>query len=112
MPFCTATSPQESMPSSMTMWRSPEMMPSRRCGLLGRATSSTVPPHSMKSCCEIPCAFSSALMAKSTQSLAAMDTFIFGRFAINSSIVRTASLGETAMTRRSHEGNTARARSG
>src|SRR5688572_8598341 len=60
----------------------------------------------------MPWALSSALMAKSTQSLTAIETFIFGFFSINSSIVRTPSFGETAITKRSHDGNTARARKG
>ena len=79
------------------------MIPSLRWGLLGRTTSSTVPPHSIKSFCEMPCALSKNFMAKSTQSLTAMETFIFGRFSINSSIVRTPSFGETAITRRSQK---------
>src|SRR5215510_1253005 len=51
-------------------------------------------------------------MAKSTQSLTAIDTFNFGFLAINSSIERTPSLGEIAITNRSQEGNTASAHSG
>ena len=51
-------------------------------------------------------------MAKSTQSLTAIDTFIFGFLAINSSIEFTPSRGDTAITKRSQEGNTASARSG
>jgi hypothetical protein len=51
-------------------------------------------------------------MAKSTQSLTAIDTFIFGRLSINSSMLRTPSFGETAMTKRSQDGKTASARSG
>src|ERR687891_648857 len=60
----------------------------------------------------MPWAFNNALMAKSTQSLTAIETFILGFFSISSSIVRTPSFGETAMTKRSHDGNTASARSG
>src|SRR5262249_18762445 len=41
-----------------------------------------------------------------------METFILGFFAINSSMLRTPSFGDTAITKRSHEGKTANARSG
>src|SRR3989304_9641969 len=60
----------------------------------------------------MPCALSRNLIAKSTQSLTAIDTRLFGFFFINSSMVRTPSLGETAITKRSHDGKTARARNG
>src|SRR3972149_10222652 len=60
----------------------------------------------------MPCALSRNLIAKSTQSLTAIDTRIFGFFFFNSSMVRTPSLGETAITKRSHDGKTARARNG
>src|SRR5574341_615804 len=60
----------------------------------------------------MPWALSKNLIAKSTQSLTAIDTLILGFLAISSSIVCTPSLGETAMTKRSQEGNTANARNG
>src|SRR5215471_4539337 len=60
----------------------------------------------------MPWALSKYLIAKSTQSFTAMETFILGFFAINSSMLRTPNFGETAMTKRSHDGNTARARKG
>src|SRR5436309_14782285 len=60
----------------------------------------------------MPCALSRNLIAKSTQSLTAIETLIFGFLAINSSIVRTPNRGETATTKRSQEGNTASARRG
>ena len=46
------------------------------------------------------------------QRLTAIDTLIFGFLAISSSVVRTPSRGDTAMTKRSQEGNTANARNG
>ena len=51
-------------------------------------------------------------MAKSTQSLTAMDTRILGFLAINSSMLFTPKRGDTAITKRSQDGNTASARSG
>src|SRR5262245_3440372 len=60
----------------------------------------------------MPWALSRNLIAKSTQSLTAIDTRIFGFLAINASIELTPKRGDTAMTKRSHEGNTASARRG
>jgi hypothetical protein len=90
----------------------PEIIPSRRRGLLGRSTSSTAPPQSAKDFSVRPCAFNIAAMAKSTQSLVATEARSAGRFAISSSIVRMPRFPATATTRRSHEGKTASARIG
>src|SRR5688572_1289356 len=60
----------------------------------------------------MPCALSSVLIAKSTQSLTAIETFILGLLSISSSIVGTPNCGDTATTKRSQDGNTARARNG
>src|SRR5258706_1158193 len=60
----------------------------------------------------MPWHFSKNLIAKSTQSLTEMETFIFGFLAINSSMLFTPKRGDTAITKRSHDGKTASARSG
>src|SRR5258706_10304849 len=60
----------------------------------------------------MPWHFSKNLIAKSTQSLTAMETFIFGFLAINSSMLFTPKRGDTAITKRPHDGKTASARSG
>src|SRR5262245_13046066 len=60
----------------------------------------------------MPWALSINLMAKSTQSLTAIDTRSLGFLAISSSIELTPKRGDTAITKRSHEGNTASARRG
>ena len=108
----TAAPAHDGSPSSMTASTRPEAIPSRRRGLLGRATGSTTPPHSSKVFRLMPWARSAALMAKFTQSLSATETRRAGRWRLSSSMERTPNLRATATTSRSLEGNTARARNG